>query len=79
MNWYDVYRRLFHRSRLSAETVDNMTLPELSMALDDDLEKSTPQQGERKFRSAAERDEWVKWLRGLTVEERLKAVREGLL
>lgn len=65
------------KARLKPWEIRRLTLPEMCLLLDDDLEKASPPPGGRRFTSTVERDDWIKELRSMTPLERLQAAREG--
>lgn len=71
MDWPEITRRLFHgRMRLRPWEIERMTVPELILALDDDLEKSRGPTG-----SVPLTPEYIAWWRSLTVEDRIAQAR----
>jgi hypothetical protein len=55
-----------------------MTIAEICLALDQDLEKEQPPTGgEIRSKDPAAIAAWVAWRRGLSVEDRLRMAREG--
>ena len=78
MNWVQVYRKLMHGPlAMRPWEIERLTLTELSLALGDDMEKPATSPGAIQFKSATDREEYVAWLQGLSVEERLQMAREG--
>lgn len=54
-----------------------MTLPEMLLALDEDLEKKRPPAGSQPLQSAADKAEYARQWRQMSREERLQQAREG--
>ena len=65
--------------KLRPREIRRLTIPEVALALDHDLEKQRPPAGSRVFGSDEEQMAYARWLRGLSVEERLRLTREGVL
>jgi len=79
IDWYEIERRLMHGTmRLRPWEIDRLTVPELVLALDSDLEtRRAPGGGVALGKVMGDREAYATWWRSMTPLERLNYYRES--